>query len=85
MGLKQVLKLSTAAVVSLTLVAGTTTAANAVEKMKWKMQSAFGSKLSVIGEVAKRFEGVIKDSSGGADEILRAWRTGTCSARLGCG
>jgi len=68
-GLKQVLKLSTAAVVSLTLVAGTTTAANAVEKMKWKMQSAFGSKLSVIGEVAKRFEGVIKDSSGGAMQM----------------
>ena len=69
MGLKQVLKLSTAAVVSLTLVAGTTTAANAVEKMKWKMQSAFGSKLSVIGEVAKRFEGVIKASSGGAMQM----------------
>ncbi|PPR68508.1 MAG: hypothetical protein CFH00_00598, partial [Alphaproteobacteria bacterium MarineAlpha1_Bin1] len=46
MGLKGLLKLSAATVVSLALVAGTTTSANAVDKLKWKMQSAFGSKLS---------------------------------------
>ncbi|MFP6699062.1 MAG: C4-dicarboxylate ABC transporter, partial [Alphaproteobacteria bacterium] len=65
MGLKTILKLSTAAVVSLTLVAGTTSSANAVEKLKWKMQSAFGSKLSIIGEVAIRYEHIVKDLSGG--------------------
>jgi len=68
-GLKQVLKLTTVAAVSLTLVAGATTSANAVEKLKWKMQSAFGSKLSVIGEVAIRFEHVVTDMSGGAMKI----------------
>ena len=69
MGLKGILKLSTAAVVSLTLVAGTTSSANAVEKMKWKMQSAFGSKLSIIGEVARRYQDIIRDMSGGAMKI----------------
>ena len=69
MGLKTILKLSTAAVVSLTLVAGTTSSANAVEKLKWKMQSAFGSKLSIIGEVAIRYEHIVKEMSGGAMKI----------------
>lgn len=69
MGLKTILKLSTAAVVSLTLVAGTTSSANAVEKLKWKMQSAFGSKLSIIGEVAIRYEHIVKELSGGAMKI----------------
>jgi len=68
-GLKTILKLSTAAVVSLTLVAGTTSSANAVEKLKWKMQSAFGSKLSIIGEVARRYEDIVMDMSGGAMKI----------------
>jgi len=68
-GLKTILKLSTAAVVSLTLVAGTTSSANAVEKLKWKMQSAFGSKLSIIGEVAIRYEHIVKELSGGAMKI----------------
>lgn len=69
MGLKSLLKLSTAAVVSLTLVAGASTSANAVEKLKWKMQSAFGSKLSIIGEVARRYQDIIGDMSGGAMKI----------------
>ncbi len=69
MGLKGLLKLSTAAAVSLTLVAGTSTSAFAVDKLKWKMQSAFGSKLSIIGEVAKRYENIVKDMSGGAMRI----------------
>ncbi len=69
MGLKTILKLSTAAVVSLTLVAGATSSANAVEKLKWKMQSAFGSKLSIIGEVAIRYEHIVSDISGGAMKI----------------
>ncbi|MDE0941967.1 MAG: TRAP transporter substrate-binding protein [Alphaproteobacteria bacterium] len=69
MGLKQVLKLTTAAAVSLTLVAGATTSANAVEKLKWKMQSAFGGKLSIIGEAPVRFEKQIMAMSGGAMKI----------------
>ena len=69
MGLKSILKLSTAAVVSLTLVAGTSSSANAVEKLNWKMQSAFGSKLSIIGEVARRYQDIISDMSGGAMKI----------------
>jgi len=68
-GLKTILKLSTAAVVSLTLVAGASNSAFAVEKLKWKMQSAFGSKLSIIGEVAIRYEHIVSDISGGAMKI----------------
>ena len=69
MRLKSLLKLSAATVVSLALVAGTTSSANAVEKLKWKMQSAFGSKLSIIGEVARRYQDVVSDISGGAMKI----------------
>ena len=69
MGLKSILKLSTAAVVSLTLVAGTSSSANAVEKLNWKMQSAFGSKLSIIGEVARRYQDIVSDMSGGRMKI----------------
>ena len=69
MGLKSIFKLSTAAVVSLTLVAGASSSANAVEKLNWKMQSAFGSKLSIIGEVARRYQDIISDMSGGAMKI----------------
>ncbi len=69
MGLKSLLKLSAATVVSLALVAGTTTSANAVDKLKWKMQSAFGSKLSIIGEVARRYQDIVTDMSGGAMKI----------------
>ena len=69
MGLKGILKLSTAAVVSLTLVAGASSSANAVEKLNWKMQSAFGSKLSIIGEVARRYQDIVTDMSGGAMKI----------------
>ncbi len=66
---KRLLNLSAATVVSVALVTGASTSANAVEKLKWKMQSAFGSKLSIIGEVAIRYEGLIKDLSGGAMKI----------------
>ncbi len=39
------------------------------EKVRWKMQSTFGSKLSVIGETAPRFSRNIKRISGGTLEI----------------
>jgi TRAP-type mannitol/chloroaromatic compound transport system substrate-binding protein len=42
---------------------------NAQERVKWRMQSAFPSHLSIIGEVAVRFEGVIHRLSGGTLEI----------------
>ena len=35
------------------------------QKVRWKMQSAFGPKLSIIGEVAARYEDIVKDMSGG--------------------
>ncbi len=43
--------------------------AEAQKRVKWKMQSAFGSKLSVIGEVADRFEGLIDGLSGGSFKV----------------
>ena len=69
MGNSGLLKLSAAAVVSFALVAGVSTSANAVEKLKWKMQSAFGSKLSIIGEAGKHVEGLITELSGGAMKV----------------
>lgn len=41
----------------------------AAERVKWKMQSAFPSHLSVTGEVAARFEGLIESMSGGTLQI----------------
>ena len=35
------------------------------KKVRWKMQSAFGSKLSIIGEVARRYQDITADMSGG--------------------
>jgi len=43
--------------------------AESAERVRWKMQSAFGSKLSIVGEVAHRFEGVMDDISGGSMKI----------------
>jgi TRAP-type mannitol/chloroaromatic compound transport system substrate-binding protein len=41
----------------------------AEERVRWRMQSAFPSHLSVLGEVSSRFEGVIERMSGGTLEI----------------
>jgi TRAP-type mannitol/chloroaromatic compound transport system substrate-binding protein len=43
--------------------------AGAEESVRWRMQSAFPSNLSVLGESAARFEGVIDRLSGGTLEI----------------
>ncbi len=55
------------------LIFGVTTgmiaAAEAQTRVKWKMQTAFPSKLPVIGEAIKRFEKNIKVMSAGAFEI----------------
>ena len=69
MGLRRILKTTATVAVTAAMVAGTATSANAVDRLKWKMQSAFGSKLSIIGEVAARYENVIDDVSGGAMKI----------------
>jgi TRAP-type mannitol/chloroaromatic compound transport system substrate-binding protein len=45
------------------------TAAEAQKRVKWKMQSAFGSKLSIVGEVAARYEGLMDRVSGGNFKI----------------
>ncbi|MBT3788238.1 MAG: TRAP transporter substrate-binding protein [Alphaproteobacteria bacterium] len=34
-------------------------------KVRWKMQSTFGSKLSILGETGKHFENLVKELSGG--------------------
>jgi TRAP-type mannitol/chloroaromatic compound transport system substrate-binding protein len=39
------------------------------ERVKWRMQSAFPSNLSILGEVSSRFEGLIERLSGGTLEI----------------
>ena len=58
---------------SLVIAAGialTATAAAAAEKrIKWQMQSAFSSKLPIIGEAGKRFEANVKTISGGSLEL----------------
>ncbi len=38
-------------------------------KVKWKMQSAFGSKISIIGEAATRYEVLMDQISGGSFRI----------------
>lgn len=69
MGLKAILKSTATAAVTAAIVAGTVSAAEAQDRLRWKMQSAFGSKLSIIGEVAARYEGVVDDVSGGNMKI----------------
>jgi TRAP-type mannitol/chloroaromatic compound transport system substrate-binding protein len=56
-----------AAVLGIGQVAGPVVdAAVGAERVEWRMQSAFPSDLSIIGEVASRFEGLIERLSGGA-------------------
>ena len=45
------------------------TSAGAQDQVRWKMQSTFGSKLSVIGETGPRFSANIKRISGGTLQI----------------
>ena len=52
--------------ISVALVATTSLGA---EKVRWKMQSTFGSKLSIIGESGKHFEKLVTDLSGGSLNI----------------
>lgn len=51
------------------LCVGSTSSAGAEQRVKWKMQSAFGSGLSVVGEVAARFERVVDAVSDGTFTI----------------
>lgn len=44
-------------------------AVSAEERVKWRMQSAFGSNLSVVGEVAARFERIVDTVSGGTFKV----------------
>jgi TRAP-type mannitol/chloroaromatic compound transport system substrate-binding protein len=66
---KKLLRASAAVVITTGVMASLTSPADAVDRLRWKMQSAFGSKLSIIGEVAKRYEGVVSDMSAGAMKI----------------
>lgn len=69
MGLKSILRTTATAAVTAAVLAGAVSTAHAQDRMRWKMQSAFGSKLSIIGEVAARYENVVDDVSGGSMKI----------------
>ena len=66
-----------AAVVGLTagIAVGLSAGAEAQERVKWKMPSAFGSKLSILGPTAKRFTNSVKVMSGGT-LILKFYEPG---------
>ncbi len=51
------------------VVMGMATSAQAPKTIKWKMPSAFGSKLSILGPTATRFVGSVDTLSGGAMKI----------------
>ena len=69
MNFKKLVRASAAIVITTGVVASLTSQADAADRLRWKMQSAFGSKLSIIGEVAKRYEGIISDMSDGNMKI----------------
>ncbi len=69
MQMSRVLRLAAIAGLAGSLAVAFGTGAHAEEKVRWKMQSMFGSKLSVIGETAPRFSKNIKRISGGTLEI----------------
>jgi len=48
---------------------GSEPALSAEERVTWKMQSAFGSTLSVVGEVAARFERIVDAASDGTFKV----------------
>ena len=66
-----------AAVVGLTagIAVGLSAGAEAQERVKWKMPSAFGSKLSILGPTAVRFSNNVKTLSGGT-LILKFYEPG---------
>ncbi|MCG8693266.1 MAG: TRAP transporter substrate-binding protein [Minwuiales bacterium] len=70
MGLGRLLKTAAFAGIAGAVALGVTAGANAQDKkVRWKMQSTFGSKLSVIGENGPRFSKNIKRISGGSLQI----------------
>ncbi len=48
---------------------GVSTSAGAEERVSWKMQVAFPTKLPIIGEAVGRFEGLVETMSGGSLRI----------------
>ena len=58
-----------AALSAAAIVTGTTTSADAQSKVRWKMQSAFGSTLTHLGPSGVRFSKDIERMSGGNFEI----------------
>jgi TRAP-type mannitol/chloroaromatic compound transport system substrate-binding protein len=63
------IRTTAAAAVAAGMLVGLATEASAADRVKWKMQSAFPSKLSVVGESAARYEDVIDELSGGTMKI----------------
>ena len=60
--------------------------AAAQEKVRWKMQSAFGSSLTHLGTSGVRFSKDIERMSGRQvrNQVLRAWRIDTAARVLRC-
>jgi TRAP-type mannitol/chloroaromatic compound transport system substrate-binding protein len=65
------------------IVAGVVSSAEAADRVRWKMQSAFGSKLSIVGEVAARYEGLMDRVSGG-DVKIKFFEPGALIPPLEC-
>jgi len=66
---KSVFALVWATLGAVLMVAGATTGADAQDKVRWKMQSAFGSQLTHLGPSGVRFAKDIERMSGGKFEI----------------
>jgi TRAP-type mannitol/chloroaromatic compound transport system substrate-binding protein len=72
-----------AAAAAVGLLAGAIGSAEAADRVRWKMQSAFGSKLSIVGEVAARYEGLLGRVSGGS-VTLKFFEPGALIPPLEC-
>jgi TRAP-type mannitol/chloroaromatic compound transport system substrate-binding protein len=79
----RLIRTTAAAALTAGLALSLATAAGSAERVKWKMQSAFPSKLSVVGEAAFRYESVIDDISGG-DLKLKFFEPGALVPALEC-
>lgn len=69
MSMRQLLRSVAAVTVTAGFIVGVVGAAESADRVRWKMQSAFGSKLSIVGEVAARYEGLMDRISGGEVKI----------------
>jgi TRAP-type mannitol/chloroaromatic compound transport system substrate-binding protein len=69
MGMERLIRSIATVIVTAGLALSLTTSAESADRVRWKMQSAFPSKLSVVGEAAARFEPLMDDLSGGTMKV----------------